>query len=58
MIIDRMQKMHYDAFGAGPIAAYIIARLIEIKSVGVILFGKQNGFSDSAIRERVRDTYV
>lgn len=58
MINDRMQRMHYDAFGAGPIAAYIIARLNEIKSVGVILFGKQNGFSESKIRERVRDTYV
>ncbi len=58
MINDRMQSMHYESFGAGPIAAYIIARLNEIKSVGVILFGKQNGFSEQTIRERVRDTYV
>ncbi len=58
MINDRMQRMHYEAFGAGPIAAYIIARLNEIKSAGVILFGKQNGFTDAFIRERVRDTYV
>ena len=58
MINDKMQSMHYESFGAGPIAAYIIARLNEIKSVGVILFGKQNGFSEQTIRERVRDTYV
>ena len=58
MINDRMQSMHYASFGAGPIAAYIIARTNEIKSVGVILFGKQNGFSEQTIRERVRDTYV
>ncbi len=58
MINDRMQSMHYESFGAGPIAAYIIARLNEIKSVGVILFGKQNGFPEQTIRERVRDTYV
>ena len=58
MINDRMQSMHYESFGAGPIAAYIIARFNEIKSVGVILFGKQNGFSEQTVKERVRDTYV
>ena len=58
MITDRMQSMHYESFGAGPIAAYIIARLNEIKSAGIILFGKQNGFSEDFIKERVRDCYV
>ncbi|MDO4960957.1 MAG: V-type ATPase subunit [Eubacteriales bacterium] len=58
LITDRMQSMHYEAFGPGPIAAYIIARENEIKSVRIILSGKQNGFPDSKIRERMRDTYV
>lgn len=58
LINDRMQSMHYDAFGAGPIAAYIIARENEIKSVGIIISARQNGFDESRIRERVRDTYV
>ncbi len=58
LINDRMQAMHYEAFGPGPVAAYIIARENEIKSVRIILSGKQNGFPNEMIRERVRDTYV
>ena len=58
LINDRMMSMHYEAFGPGPVAAYIIARENEIKSVRIILACKQNGFSDDKIRERVRDTYV
>ena len=58
LITDRMESMHYEAFGPGPIAAYIIARENEIKSVRIILAGKQNGFPAEMLRERGRDTYV
>ena len=36
----------------------VLARENEIKTVRIILSGKQNGFPDSAIRERVREMYV
>ena len=58
LINDRMMSMHYESFGPGPVAAYIIAKENEIKSVRIVLACKQNGFSDDKIRERVRDTYV
>lgn len=58
LITDRMGSMHYEAFGPGPVAAYIIARENEIKSVRIIMAGKQNGFPEEMLRERVRDTYV
>ena len=31
---------------------------MEIKMVRIILSGKQNGFSEESIRERVREMYV
>ena len=38
--------------------AYVLARENEIKTVRIILSGKQNGFSEESIRERVREMYV
>lgn len=58
LIIRRMQPQLYNSFGLGPIAAYILAKENEIKSVRIILTGKQNGFGGDMIRERVRETYV
>lgn len=58
LVIRRMKPQLYNSFGLGPIAAYILARENEIKSVRIILSGKQNGFSEDVIRERVRETYV
>lgn len=58
LIIRRMKPQLYNSFGLGPIAAYILARENEIKSVRIILSAKQNGFAEDAIRERVRETYV
>lgn len=58
LITDRMKPQLFEAFGLGPIAAYILARENEIKSVRIIMSGKQNGFSNETIRERVRDSYV
>ena len=42
----------------GPLLGYLIARENEIKTVRIILTGKQNGFSDDAVRERIREMYV
>ena len=58
LITARMKPQLYESFGLGPIAAYILARENEIKSVRIILSGKQNGFSKEMIAERVRDCYV
>lgn len=58
LVIRRMKPQLYNAFGLGPIAAYILARENEIKSVRIILLAKENGFPEDVIRERVRETYV
>lgn len=59
---DRMTetlKSHkYETFSVGPLLGYLIARQNEIKTVRIILTGKQNGFTDDAIRERIRAMYV
>lgn len=48
----------HNCFGLGPLAAYILARDNEIKTVRIILSGKRNGLAADRIRERVRETYV
>ena len=48
----------YDSFTVGAIAAYVLARLCEIKNVRIILSGKRNLVSDDVLVERVRMTYV
>ena len=58
LVTDRMKEQQTVSFGIGPVAAYLIARENEIKSVRIIFSGKENGFSDDMIRERVRETYV
>ena len=57
-IIQTISPQKYKAFGIGPVVAYVIARQNEIKTVRIILSGKQNGLSDESIRERVREMYV
>ncbi len=54
-VIQTIQPQKYKAFTIGPLVAYVLARQNEIKTVRIILSGKQNGFSDDAIRERVRE---
>lgn len=58
LVIRRIKKELHNPFGLGPVAAYILARENEIKSVRIILSAKQNGFPEDVIRERVRETYV
>jgi len=58
LLMDRMRAQLYNSFGFGPIAAYILAKENEMKTVRIILSGKQNGFSEAMIRERMRESYV
>lgn len=56
-VIRAIRPQKYNAFSAGPLAAYILARENEIRTVRIILTGKQCGLPDAAIRERVREMY-
>lgn len=59
---DRMMALikpqKYNPFTISPLAAYILARENEIKSVRIILSGKLNDLPDEIIRERLREMYV
>lgn len=57
-IIETISPQKYNAFTIGPIIAYVIARQNEIKTVRIILSGKQNDLPEESIRERVREMYV
>ena len=57
-IIETIKPQLYNPFTIGPIVAYVLARENEIKTVRIILTGKQNAFPDDSIRERVREMYV
>lgn len=57
-IIETIRPQLYNPFTAGPLVAYVLARENEIKTVRIILTGKQNGLSEESIRERVREMYV
>lgn len=57
-IIETIRPQKYNPFSAGPLVAYVLARENEIKTVRIILSGKQNGLEDDSIRERVREMYV
>lgn len=55
---ETLKSQKYETFSVGPLLGYLVARENEIKTVRIILTGKQNGFSESEIRERVREMYV
>ncbi len=57
-MLDALRPEKYHAFSAGPLVAYVLAKLNEIKTVRMILTGKANSLPDDIIRERVRKTYV
>lgn len=57
-LIETIRPQKYNPFSAGPLIAYLLARMNEIKTVKIILTGKQNGLSDDSIRERLREMYV
>lgn len=56
--IRTIQPQKYNPFSVGPVIAYVLARENEIKTVRIILSGKQNQLPDDSIRERVREMYV
>ncbi len=57
-IIYTIKPQQYASFSVGPLVAYVLARVNEIKTVRIILSGKANGLSEESIRERVREMYV
>lgn len=50
-----VQKANFVTLGAEPLIAYILKKQAELLSVRIIMSGKINGFSESVIRERLRD---
>jgi V/A-type H+-transporting ATPase subunit C len=58
LLIRHIRPQKYNPFTISPLAAYILARENEIKSVRILLSGKRNDIADSSIRERMRDMYV
>lgn len=57
-IIGYIRPQKYNPFTLSPLAAYLLARENEIKTVRIILSGKRNDIADNIIRERLRDMYV
>ncbi|MDO4278128.1 MAG: V-type ATPase subunit [Lachnoclostridium edouardi] len=57
-MMETIKPQKYNAFSAGPLVAYLLARENEIKTVRIILTGKLNGLSEESIRERIREMYV
>ena len=59
---NRMMKLirpqKYNAFTISPLAAYVLAKENEMKSVRMILSGKLNHLDEQQIRERLRESYV
>ncbi|QHQ61741.1 V-type ATP synthase subunit C [Anaerocolumna sedimenticola] len=58
LIIRHIKPQKYNSFTLSPIAAYILARENEIKSVRILLSGKLNDLPEESIRERLREMYV
>lgn len=57
-IMDLMRSQKSEPFSIGPLVAYVIAKLTELKAVRLILTAKTNYLPDSVIRERIREMYV
>ena len=57
-IIEYIRPQKYNPFTLSPLAAYLLARENEIKTVRILLSGKRNDISDDKIRERLREMYV
>ena len=48
----------YESFGIAPIAAYWLAKEVEIDNLRIILLGKKVGLPAEDIIERLREPYV
>ena len=49
-LIEKIRPQKYETSTIGPLAAWLLARENEIKTVRILLSGKRNGLSDDAIR--------
>ena len=58
MILSLVKNAKYTSFGIAPLLAYCFAVESEVKNVRIILSCKKNDYPTSAIRERVRESYV
>ncbi len=58
LIMRHIKPQKYNPFSISPLAAYILARENEIKSVRILLSGKINDLPEDSIRERLREMYV
>lgn len=58
LIIKHIKPQRYNPFTLSPLAAYILGKENEIKSVRILLSGKLNDLPENSIRERLRETYV
>lgn len=56
-LIKYVEKARYVSFTASPIAAYIIKKEAELKTVRIIISGKQTNMNEADIKARVRDVY-
>lgn len=57
-LIDELKRFKAEIGGAGPIAAFIIAKETELKMVKFLLSSKINGFSPETVAERLRRMYA
>lgn len=58
LIIEHIRPQKYNPMTFSPLAAFLLARENEIKTVRILLSGKRNDISDDVIRERLREMYV
>ena len=58
LMMDSIRSQKTVSTGIGPLAAYLLARECEIKSVRMILSGQLNRLPAAAVRERLREMYV
>lgn len=58
LMIKKIKPQKINSFGIEPIAAYVLGRMNEIKSVRIILSGKQNELPEKFLEERVREMYA
>ncbi len=58
LMIRAIRPQIHNPFSIGPLAAYILARENEIKTVRIVLSGKLNDLEEDSLRERVREMYV
>lgn len=57
-MIQKIKPQKYNSFTLSPLAAYVLAKENEIKSVRIVLSGKLNDLPESLVRERLREMYV